>query len=201
LSTIAVVAKEMIRLLQELDVPPGVREDAALIRVEVDHCQTILQRMTGRAGRWMAEEHVAMNLKELVATTLDELTQAERVIVVLPPRAGTVFLRVPRESLSQALRGLLQNALDATQSDEIVRLTVGFNEQHVQLVVQDAGPGMAPEVLGRAGEPFFTTKEPGRGMGLGLFLTRSVIERLGGRLELHSEPGVGVTAVVSLPRK
>jgi two-component system sensor histidine kinase RegB len=59
---------------------------------------------------------------------------------------------------------------------------------------------MTDEVLARAGEPFFTTKEPGRGMGLGLFLTRSVIVRLGGRFHLSSSPGEGATAVVELPR-
>jgi two-component system sensor histidine kinase RegB len=54
-------------------------------------------------------------------------------------------------------------------------------------------------VLERAGEPFFTTKAPGQGMGLGLFLTRAVLARLGGNLELTSVPGGGTTAVLSLP--
>ena len=58
---------------------------------------------------------------------------------------------------------------------------------------------MSTEVLSRAGEPFFTTKEPGKGMGLGLFLTRSVIERQGGSLELQSRAGKGVTAIIRLP--
>ena len=63
----------------------------------------------------------------------------------------------------------------------------------------DQGHGMEPEQAARAGEPFFTTKEPGRGMGLGLYLSRSVIERLSGSLELTSAPGRGTTAKVTLP--
>ena len=59
--------------------------------------------------------------------------------------------------------------------------------------------GMAPEVLARAGNPFFTTKEPGRGMGLGLFLARTVIERLGGRLEIESVVGRGTIVMIMLP--
>jgi two-component system sensor histidine kinase RegB len=57
-------------------------------------------------------------------------------------------------------------------------------------------------VLARAGEPFFTTKPstgPGHGMGLGLFLTRTVLERVGGRLELESSPGAGTKATLVLP--
>lgn len=58
---------------------------------------------------------------------------------------------------------------------------------------------MSPEVLARAGEPFFTTKPPGRGLGLGLFLGKNLAERLGGSLTLHSEPNAGTTACLSLP--
>jgi len=58
---------------------------------------------------------------------------------------------------------------------------------------------MSAELLARAGEPFFTTRAPGKGMGLGLFLTRTLLDRLGGRLELASTPGVGTTAVILLP--
>ena len=59
---------------------------------------------------------------------------------------------------------------------------------------------MSAAVLARAGEPFFTTKEPGKGMGLGLFLARSFAERLGGSLELDSTPGRGTAATLTLPR-
>ncbi len=58
---------------------------------------------------------------------------------------------------------------------------------------------MSEEVLGRASDPFFTTKEPGRGIGLGLFLTRNVISQLGGQLEFRSSPGQGTEAIVSIP--
>ena len=58
---------------------------------------------------------------------------------------------------------------------------------------------MNQATLQRVGEPFFTTKEPGNGMGLGVFLTRNVVERLGGRFELRSELDLGTTATVDLP--
>jgi two-component system sensor histidine kinase RegB len=58
---------------------------------------------------------------------------------------------------------------------------------------------MAPDVLARVGEPFFTTKPTGKGMGLGIFLARAVIERLGGQFSIRSSPGAGTTATLSLP--
>jgi two-component system sensor histidine kinase RegB len=80
-----------------------------------------------------------------------------------------------------------------------VELRVARREDTLALTVRDRGAGMPPEVLARAGDPFFTTKQPGRGMGLGLFLARSVVERLGGTLELESSPGRGTTVSVTLP--
>ena len=90
----------------------------------------------------------------------------------------------------QALRGVLKNAQDASPAERRRRLTVGaVRTARVDFAVADRGAGMPPEVLARIGEPFFTTKPPGRGMGLGLFLARAVVERLGGTLQLDSERG------------
>jgi signal transduction histidine kinase len=66
--------------------------------------------------------------------------------------------------------------------------------------VIDRGTGMTPEHLGRAGEPFFTTKPAGAGTGLGLFVARATIEQLGGSLALASTVGQGTTATIVLPR-
>jgi two-component system sensor histidine kinase RegB len=65
-------------------------------------------------------------------------------------------------------------------------------------VVEDRGTGMSEEMLRRAGEPFFTTKEPGRGMGLGLFLVRLVAERCGAEFSMESKVGVGTRCVLEV---
>jgi two-component system sensor histidine kinase RegB len=67
------------------------------------------------------------------------------------------------------------------------------------VAVHNEGPGLAPEVARRVGEPFFTTKEPGRGMGLGLFLTRAVAERAGGTLRFETHDGT--TAILEVPSR
>ena len=78
-------------------------------------------------------------------------------------------------------------------------LSVSRLRDSVRFVVKDSGSGMSPESLRHAGEPFFTTKEPGKGMGLGVFLVLTIADRLGGRLALESSLGLGTSAALDLP--
>jgi two-component system sensor histidine kinase RegB len=92
---------------------------------------------------------------------------------------------------------LIKNAVQASAPGSAIELRASVRGDTFEFEVEDHGAGMTPEVLARAGEPFFTTKPPSgpaRGMGLGLFLARAVAERLGGGLEIDSTPGRGTTA-------
>jgi two-component system sensor histidine kinase RegB len=89
--------------------------------------------------------------------------------------------------------------LEASPKGRPVRLSIGSRDGRVVFEVLDQGMGMTADVVRRAGEPFFTTKSPGKGMGMGLFLVRLVAEKLGGTFRLESEPGKGTRAVLELP--
>jgi two-component system sensor histidine kinase RegB len=199
LGTIAVVAKELSRHLEGANVPDSVLEDVALIRSELDDCRGILDRLSANAGQAVGETVSPVSVKELVEEVLSGLRRRPRVQVAFAPRTEEQTLLVPLQGVAQAIRGLVQNALDATEPDGSVRFSAEAGDGWLKLVVRDSGPGMPPDVLSRAGDPFFTTKEPGKGMGLGIFLCRSVVERLGGTMELTSQPGQGATATLRLP--
>lgn len=96
----------------------------------------------------------------------------------------------------QVAHSLLQNAFEAGEGP--VTLAVEASPSRILLRVADEGRGMPPEVLARAGEPYFSTKPPGQGLGLGLFIARTLSEQMGGRLRLDSQPGRGTTARVEI---
>lgn len=199
LSTIAVVARELEVELERGGAANHAVQDAQLIRREVTRCRGILDLMASDAGESTGEEIVELTLQELIAQMMDGIPDAGRVKTKMVGGSEDSKLIVPRHALVQSLRGLVRNALDASPLDGHVELRTTVNGAKLEFEIRDRGTGMSSEVLDRAGEPFFTTKEPGQGMGLGLFLTRKVIERLDGSLQLVSHPGKGTTAIVMLP--
>jgi two-component system sensor histidine kinase RegB len=101
--------------------------------------------------------------------------------------------------VTQALRSLITNAQDASPPDGQVTLSAVMRADVLAIDVVDRGRGMSEELLARIGEPFFTTKQPGRGMGLGLFLARAVFESLGGAIAFDSREAQGTTVTVTVP--
>jgi two-component system sensor histidine kinase RegB len=185
LSTIKVVARELERLDDA-----SVAADGALLQREVDRCRDILSQLSADAGAGMGESPQTLSLRELVQGAL-----GDREVVLEGDLEAEA--RLPVRLVRQALRRLLDNAFAA--SDQVA-LRVHREGEWLLLSVTDRGPGMTPEVLARAGEPFFTTRAPGEGMGLGLFFARSVSEHLGGTLEITSAQGSGTRATLRIPR-
>lgn len=197
LSTIAVVARELERSTEA----SAVSSDAKLIREQVERCRDILGQMADGAGVSPGEMAEESELAGLVQLALEGLPGHERVVVDLAPVQSSNLLLVPRRALSQALRNVLKNGLDASGGDATVLLRAVANDAGFTFIVVDTGTGMSEEVLAQATEPFFTTKGPGRGMGLGLFLTRSVVGLLGGTLAIESKLGKGTRVTLTLPSK
>ncbi|HVO26518.1 MAG TPA: ATP-binding protein [Candidatus Margulisiibacteriota bacterium] len=197
LSTIAVVAKELEHHLHD----PSDAEAAAdvrLIREQVTRCRDILMQMAADVGQGTGEAIASVPVEDLVEAAVEGLPRRDRLQVNFGAGRGQ-RLQIPARAVAQALRGVLKNAHQASREEAAVRLDVVRQNDVWHFIVRDSGAGMPPDVLERAGEPFFTTKAPGQGMGLGLFLTRTVLARLGGGIELTSVPGRGTTAVLTVP--
>jgi two-component system sensor histidine kinase RegB len=197
LGTIVVAAKELER---QMAAGQGVSvEDLQLIRAQANRCRGILDQMAADAGEGTGEAPSRITVDELVARALPGLHAQPAVEVAVELSAREGALEVPAAALAQALRGVLKNAQEASPRVAPVSLSARGDDRGLELAVEDRGPGMSPEVLGRAGEPFFTTKPPGQGMGLGLFLTRTVVERLGGAVEIGAGPEGGTRVTLRVP--
>jgi two-component system NtrC family sensor kinase len=111
------------------------------------------------------------------------------------------LIRCDHGQIEQVILALVMNAIDAMPNGG--NLTLGSRKgpgpDEIQLEVRDDGVGMPPDVLANLFEPFFTTKERGRGLGLGLAISRNIVDRHGGRIEVASEPGRGTTFTITLP--
>jgi two-component system sensor histidine kinase RegB len=192
LATIALVAREVDRRLTD----DAAREDMRLVRQEVERCRAILQQLAADAGGVTGEGVVETTLGDLVHEARDGLSGVD---VELPGETGATMLRVPLHALVQSVRSVLKNALEAAPPGAPVAVRAEAGDGWAQIEVRDRGAGMTRAVLDRVGEPFFTTKQPGSGMGLGLFLARLVVEGLGGRMEIDSAPGAGTLVMLRFP--
>jgi two-component system sensor histidine kinase RegB len=199
LSTIAVVAKELERALGTLALPADVADDVRLVRGEVERCRAILQRLCVDAGEVMGEAFARVPVDELVDRAIAGLEPRPEILAELDADVRGLALEVPPRAVEQALQGVLKNAQDASPPGLPVTCAVTRVGDRIEFTVRDHGPGMSPEILARVGEPFFTTKPAGRGMGLGLFLARTVVERLGGAVTLDSGGVRGTTARIAVP--
>jgi signal transduction histidine kinase len=111
----------------------------------------------------------------------------------LPPAKGDSFL------LGQVLHNLLANAVEAMERGGVIEIAGNCipAQRCVQLTIRDSGPGMSPEQLKRLFTPFYTTKA--KGLGVGLALSKRIVERSGGRIRIESAPGRGTAVFLSMP--
>jgi two-component system, sporulation sensor kinase E len=100
--------------------------------------------------------------------------------------------------LKQVFINMLKNAIEVMPKGGMVRVTIKqIDEQHIQISITDQGCGIPEDKIKKLGEPFYTTKE--RGTGLGLMVSYKIIEEHQGKIEVKSQVGVGTTFYITLP--
>jgi len=202
LATIALVAKELEHALEARRSAEELIPDARLIRQEVERCREILQQMATRAGEGAGE----MLSRVSVGGVERDLSEAlgSRAAQLAFEREGELSeIVAPKRLLVQVLANLVRNAFDAQAEAgkvEPVRVVTRIDAERAAFEVFDSGAGIPANASGRVGEPFFTTKAPGRGLGLGVFLARAFAEEMGGELTLAARPGGGTVARLIVPR-
>ncbi|HVV43695.1 MAG TPA: ATP-binding protein [Bryobacteraceae bacterium] len=203
LATIAVIARELERYATVTQPNEAIALDSGLIRSEVDRCREILERMSADGADPAGEAPQAITTVGFLEEFHEGLSEAERRRVRIETDDPHMLLVIPMRAVEQALAVLVRNAIDASPADAPVIVTARQAGRHhegkVRFIVRDRGCGMSEETLRHVGEPFYTTKEPGKGMGLGVFLTRTLADRLGGHLTFEARD-TGTAAMLEIPR-
>jgi len=184
------------------------REKVDGTSVELESIATAASSAAELVRRLLTFAHVAdtprapIELRALLEGSEALLTQAARPSAEVQlelPDDGVVVLG-DAHLLEQAVLNLVVNARDAMPQGGTVRVRLETEAAHALLVVADDGDGMPPEVARRALEPFFTTKPPGEGTGLGLAMVRGTVDACGGAVVIDSTPGIGTEVRLCLPR-
>ena len=154
------------------------------------------QRLMAFSGR-DAQEATSVELNALIPGMIETLRATGLAVDADLAAPVEIFCSAPQ--LELALQELLDNAAQAAAPSGRVMLRTESAGGFAVISVMDNGPGMTPEILHRAAEPFFSTRTSGAGKGLGLAIVERFARRSGGMLELVSIQGQGTTARLRLP--
>ncbi len=194
-----------LQLLAEAVADAPVKERLGMIQAQVDRSVTAARRFLDVARPQPSRAPVDVNalLEDLLVLVSPEV-QRKGLLVARSLRPDLPPIAADPGQVQELFLNLITNALEAMGRGGTLSLATEGIDGHgkttgIRVTVADTGPGMATEVLGRAFEPFFTTRGEAGGTGLGLAICRRITTDHGGTLRLDSEAGRGARVIVELP--
>ena len=197
LSTITVVAKEMTRELTE----PHQREDAELVLSQAQRCRSILEQLALR-GDTPDLIHEALTLEDLLEEAAEPyIARGKDIVVESRQTGGGVPINIRRRpELLYALKNFTENAVDFAGAT--VELTASTTPDDIQITVDDDGAGFEPLIRARLGQPYVTSRArsgSAGGLGLGVFIASTLVERTGGKVAFERSPLGGARVRLNWP--
>ena len=211
LATITLVVKEMLQLVATTNDSGAdaiqIRDDLKLLHQEVCRCRTILGKLAS-LGSEKAGPLEEMSLSHLLEEVVGPQRNFGAAVAVFPRGEGPEPVCLRNPGMLYGLGNLVENAIDFARSS--VKIEARWTRDTVRVVIEDDGPGFAADILARVGEPYVTSRGPGRrsrsedasGLGLGLFIAITLLERSGATVTASNAvaPAAGAVIVVSWPR-
>jgi len=200
LSTISVIAKELVNAIPA-DAPHG--DDVRLLREQATRCRDILAKLTELSSS--GEPFDRMPLMALIEEVVAPHRNFGVVIdVTTPPDRDVDPVGARNPAILYGLGNLLENAVDFAR--ERVVVAARWDDDSVEVSISDDGPGFAPEILARVGEPYVTSRrrttesadEEPAGLGLGFFIAKTLLERSGAALVFENRALPDHGAVIRL---
>lgn len=195
---IAPLEKKVMSLVPETD-KPSLQKLFSAIRHGTDMTVQIVRSLRSFTGLNQASFR-DVSILEIVDSVLTILKSKLREVEVTKEVEPTLSLYASQVGLSQVLMNLISNAIDVLPKSQ-AKIGVKAYREHdnICLEISDNGCGMNTEVQNRIFDPFYTTKDVGKGTGLGLFIVKKEVDRHQGKISVHSEANKGTTFKILLP--
>ncbi len=210
LATITLVVKEMMQLVKATGPAletAQIGDDLDLLDQEVRRCRTILGKIAS-LGSEKSGPLEEMSLSHLLEEVVGPQRNFGVAVAVFPHGNGPEPVCRRNPGILYGLGNLVENAIDFAHNS--VQVLAQWTPESVLVTIQDDGPGFATDILSRVGEPYVTTRGPGRrakseagsGLGLGLFIAKTLLERSGATVVTNNAalPATGAVVTVSWPR-
>lgn len=199
-----------LEIIRKGDITESDRKDFIdRVETEITRINVIIRQLLD-FSRPSSDKKMESDLHDLIHNTLEILkpqSMMDGIDVTLSLRASGHEVMADSNQLQQVFLNIMMNAADAMSEEGANRkgeprklMIESFNnEEFIELRFADSGPGINEEDLNKVFDPFYTTKDPGLGTGLGLSVCYRIVEGLGGTISAESQPGKGMTIIVKLP--
>jgi two-component system NtrC family sensor kinase len=171
------------------------------IEEHVERARKVVHNMLGYARKM--EPHLEdVDINDTINQTislLENYARTNNIDIQTDLSSLLPIIASDQAQLQQVFLNLISNAIDAIGKEGLIEVTSRISGDMVTVSVKDDGPGIPEDKQNRIFDPFFTTKEAGKGTGLGLWVSYSIVEKLGGKINLKSDVGKGAIFTVEIP--
>jgi signal transduction histidine kinase/iron only hydrogenase large subunit-like protein len=192
-------------VLEDLDKSDEKTEDLKIIAAEAERCKKIVSDLLNFA-RKNKVTLLPVNICDLVDQTLKVTSVPETINLQIIHKVENPIAEMDRDQIVQVLNNLIGNAITAMAEVGSLTIKTKGGDKNVEIIVKDSGHGISEKNIGKIFQPFFTTKQMGKGTGLGLAVSYGIIKMHRGSIKVNSNDDpkkgeTGTTFIVTLPRK
>ncbi len=180
-----------------------VKDSLREVRAQVDRCKNITHKLLdfARKREPVLQEVDVARIIEDMARLVDKEASYKNVTLMRSLPQDLPTLRTDAPLLRQVVLNLMTNALHAVDTGGRIEASARADDEFFEIRITDNGSGIPPENIDKIFNPFFTTKPPGQGTGLGLSLCHTLVDGMKGEISVESKPGQGAAFTVRLPRR
>jgi two-component system NtrC family sensor kinase len=171
------------------------------IEEHVERARKVVHNMLGYARRMeprMEDVDVNQTINQTV-DILENFARGNNIDIQTDLAENLPIMAGDQAQLQQVILNLMNNAIDAIGKDGTISVRSAAGKSEIRITIADTGPGIPESMQKKVFDPFFTTKSTGKGTGLGLWISYSIIEKMGGKMVLQSKEGQGATFTITLP--